>query len=77
VNTTTEVDPGGELGADLDLRVGLHHANKYGAELKKVKPIHQPCRGPSTALPAAFSLTFSIIHQNKSRLLLVESSAVV
>lgn len=38
VDTTTEVDARSELGADFEGGV-LHHANKYGKELKKVKPI--------------------------------------
>jgi len=37
VNTATEVDTSGELGTNLDLRGGLHYANKYGDKLKKVK----------------------------------------
>ena len=41
VNDSAEVDARGEGGATLEGVGGLHHANKYGEELKKVKPIYR------------------------------------
>jgi metal-dependent hydrolase (beta-lactamase superfamily II) len=38
VNTTTKVESRGESGTYLEVIGGLHIANKYGEELKKVKP---------------------------------------